>query len=117
MPPHRVAVFVIDQEFSPDRAPDEPENWDRVANEPSSADGRGYTAIYRTVENGMTADLTIHCIPGKEVVEIVLDEYSDYPDPESRTRQFDVEVPKHKDEETFEDITDAWIKAVSDNEQ
>ncbi|MFA9517290.1 hypothetical protein ACERIT_08750 [Halopenitus sp. H-Gu1] len=102
-------------DFSPDIAPNAPTGWKRITNEPAKS-GEGYHASYRRVANGMTADIDLHSAPDTDVVKVVIDDYTDRNDPETRTRRVERTVSKIEDVETLEEVATEWVEKARKND-
>lgn len=97
-------------DFSPELAPNAPAGWEIVNN------GKGYRTTYRCEAGSHTADLDLFSELDTDVVEVVLDDYSDYSDHDTRTRRVELTVPKTQDVETLEKVATEWIEKARNNE-
>lgn len=106
---------MANNEFSPSRAPKAPPGWNRVANQPH-LNNQGWYALYKCQANGLSADLNLRSKPDTDTVEIVLDDYTDRLDVETRTRRYELTVPEIEDIDALNQIASEWVEKAENNE-
>lgn len=96
-------------------SPKSPDRWKRVTSEVTFQEG-GWHATYRCTRNGFTADLDLHSDADTDTVEVVLDDYTEYGNPETRTRRYERTVPELEDETVLGEIATEWVEKAENGE-